>query len=295
MKTYISVNIVSQALILISAIKKHKCDCTSKIDQLKLPYGINRDAAMSFLRQCGWLLVDNDSLCFTRHGEYIASVFNGVLIDQALWRVILARYIEMSEPAWAKRIPYGRKEAYLFMTTEEQRCFDEAGLMESTEPDVIEWWDILAESERAKKDSLHLDVGREGERLTVLFEKQRIGITPDWISIESNLAGFDILSRQTESSDKNILIEVKSSQKPRANASCIVTRHEWETAQQKNNQQRYFFYLWDLSSTPKSLAIVDVNRMLAHIPTDSNSGKWLETHVPFEPFSDLFHAVTINE
>lgn len=294
MKTYISVNIVSQTLILMSAIKKHTCNSMREVAQLKLPYGINCDAAITFSQQCGWIITDNDSVSFTDYGESIIGSFNGLVIDSSLWRVILTGYISNSEPAWAKRIPYGRKEAYLIMTAEEQRCFDEAGLMESTDADVVEWWDFLAERERTKKDTSLLDVGREGERFTMLYEQQRTNVSPEWISIESNLAGYDILSRRTSDSDENILIEVKSSRKSMENAFCIVTRHEWETAQRKNNVDRYFFYLWKLSRGEISLAIVDVVRMQAYIPFDSGSGKWKEVSIPYTAFGDLFVVVAID-
>lgn len=294
MKTYISVNIVSQALILMSAIKKHDCDSIREVVQLKLPYGINCDAAIIFSQQCGWIITDNDSIRFTQYGESIIASFNGLMIGSSLWRVILTGYIEKSEPVWAKRIPYGRKEAYLIMNAEEQRCFDEAGLMESTDADVVEWWDSLAERERSKEDTSLIDVGREGERYTMLYEQQRTNGSPEWISIESNLAGYDILSRRTSDSDENILIEVKSSRKSMENAYCIVTRHEWETAQRKNNVDRYLFYLWQLSKGATSLAIIDVVRMQAYIPIDSGSGKWEEVRIPFAAFEDLFTVVVID-
>ena len=294
MKTYISVNIVSQALLLTSAIKKHSCDSVHKISQLKLAYGVNRDAAMLFLRQCGWIKVDNDTVSFTQCGENIAASFNGFQIDQTLWRTILSVYIEKSERAWSRRIPYGRKEAYLIMSPEEQRCFDEAGLMESTDAEVIDWWDALAERERFKRDVSHLDVGREGERFTVLYEQQRTGVTPIWVSVESNIAGYDILSCREKHSNEDVLIEVKSSQKPMEKARCIITRHEWETAQRRNNVGRYFFYLWKLSNDENLLAIVDVAGMQPYIPIDSGSGKWEEVSVPYSAFEDLFIVVTTS-
>lgn len=293
MKTYISVNIVSQALLLVLAIKKHGCDDIKEIEQLKLPYGVNRDAAIAFAHQCEWLKICNRSIVFTHFGETIADSFNGVMIDQSLWQAILAKYIKTSEPAWAQRIPYGRKEAYLIMTIEEQRCFDEAGLMDSTDAAVIDWWDSIAEYERAIKASSLVDIGREGERLTVLFEQERTGFTPEWISIESNLAGYDILSHKEGDSEDNILIEVKSSNKAIDDAFCIITRHEWETAQRKNNIERYFFYLWDISKKSPVLAIVKPAEMQPYIPVDSGVGKWEEVSIPFSAFEDAFFNVSL--
>lgn len=291
MKTYISVNIVSQALLLISAIKKHGCDSVRQVNQLQLTYGANRDAAMRFLRQCGWIEVDNDAVAFTRYGERIAASFDGYQIDRTLWRAILSGYIEKSRPAWSRRIPYGRKEAYLIMSQEEQRCFDEAGLMGDTDADVIGWWDMLAERERSKRDASRLDIGREGERFTILYERQRTGVVPEWVSVESNIAGYDILSCRARNSDESILIEVKSSRKPMEKARCIITRREWETAQRRNNIDRYFFYIWKLSDNENLLAIVGVSRMQSYIPADTGDGRWEEASVPYTAFEDLFVAV----
>ena len=293
MKTYISVNIVSQALLLVSLIKKYNCKCLKEIQQLKLPYGVNRDAALSFSRQCKWILEENEYFSLTEQGQDIVDSFNGMLIDPLLWRKILDIYIENCKPAWAKRIPYGRKEAYLIMTSEEQRCFLEADLIDSTNSDIIKWWDTIAERERIKKDSSLLDIGREGERITLLFEQQRTGIVPDWISVDSNLSGYDILSQNANNSNDRILIEVKSSYKPIEDAVCIVTRHEWETAQRNNNVNRYYFYIWKLSASKNLLAIVDVMRMKQYIPVDSSDGKWQEVTIPFSAFEDLFSHITI--
>ena len=293
MKTYISVNIVSQALLLVASIKKHNCKHLREIQQLKLPYGVNRDAALTFSQQCKWILEENEYFSLTEHGQDIVGSFNGMLIDPSLWRKILAIYIENCQPVWAKRIPYGRKEAYLIMNIEEQRCFIEADLMDSTSSDVVKWWDTIAERERVKKNSSLLDTGREGERFTLLFERQRTGIVPDWISIDSNLSGYDILSQSANDSNDKILIEVKSSYKPIEDAVCVVTRHEWETAQRNNNVNRYYFYVWKLSASKNLLAIVDVKRMKQYIPVDSSDGKWQEVTIPFSAFEDLFSHITI--
>ncbi len=295
MKKYISVNIVSQALILITAIKKHNCDSSQKINQIKLPYGINRDAAMTFSCQCEWVSINNNEITFTKQGEKIVASFNGVLIDSALWRTILAEYIDKSEPAWAQRIPSGRQEAYLFMNTEEQRCFDEAGLMKSIDPEVVDWWDAIAERIRAKKDASHLDIGREGERCTMLYEQHRTGTMPDWISIDSNVAGYDVLSRRASNSDENILIEAKSSSKPIAEAVCYITRHEWDIAMHKNNINRYFFYIWKLSPGGNMLAILNTAQMQSYIPIDSGGGKWENVSIPYSAFEELFKITTFDE
>ena len=295
MKTYISVNIVSQALILISTIKKHNCDRVNEVMQLKLPYGINRMAALAFSIQCEWVQINGDVIYFTEQGEFLVNAFNGQMIDQLLWRSILAGYIDKSKPAWAQRILYGRKEAYFIMTAEEQRCFDEAGLMDSTAVEVVEWWDFLAQQERAKKQASKLDIGREGERYTIIYEKNRTGMSPVWTSIESNLAGYDVLSYQTARCRDQRLIEVKTSTKDLNNAVCTITRCEWDLAQKQNNVERYFFYLWLLSEDTPMLAIVSVEEMKLHIPTDNLDGYWKDVEIPFSTFSNFFEPIMLGD
>ena len=291
MSTYISVNVVSQSLILVSYIQKNNCASIQEIQQIKLPVYINRSVALEFAIQCEWITQENGVIAFTSVGKDISHKFNGIIIDSALWRLILHRYITICQPAWAKRIPYGRKEAYLVMNEEEQRCFVEAGLIDSYDQETVEWWDALAEAERVKKDAILDDIGRTGERLTLHYEEIRTGIEPDWRSIESNLAGYDILSQKSPDNYEKILIEVKTSQQPIDTASLIVSRHEWNTALMKNNFRRYLFYLWDLSMGERKLAIISAEKMSAQIPVDNESGTWESVSIPFKVFSDQFKTV----
>ena len=52
MKNYISVNIVPQALLLLTAMREHSCNTREKVSQLKTPYGVNKASALAFARQC---------------------------------------------------------------------------------------------------------------------------------------------------------------------------------------------------------------------------------------------------
>ena len=294
MSTYISVNVVSQSLILVSYIQKNNCTTTSEIQQIKLPIYINRTTAFDFTKQCEWISQENGDISFTAAGKEISQKFNGQMIDSALWRLILYRYITICQPAWARRIPFGRKEAFLFMNEEEQRCFVEAGLIDSYDQETVAWWDKLAEAERIKKEAKLDDIGRIGERLTIQYEEIRTGFKPDWRSIESNLAGFDILSRRSVDNTEKVLIEVKSSQQSVDNACLIITRHEWDTARLKNNLRRYLFYLWDLSTSDRKLAVISAEEMSNHMPIDGESGIWESVRVPYKVFSSCFKPVSIS-
>ena len=291
MKNYISVNVVSQSLILVSIIQKSSCTSVSDIRQLKLPYGVNLDVALGFARQCEWIKETQGYIEFTQTGTQISEMFNGEIIHVELWKVILSCYISVCSPAWAKRIPYGRTEAFLFMNEEEQRCFIEAGLIDSEDESVLNWWDTIAGIERMKVNSSLEELGRMGERLTMEYEEGRTGVKPDWRSIETNLCGYDILSQRSADDGNKLLIEVKTSSKPIHEANAIVSRHEWNVARLNNNIKRYFFYFWCIQSKEAQLAVVSADEMEHHIPVDSEYGFWENASIPFEAFADRFKVV----
>lgn len=288
MSTYISVNVVSQSLILMTQMVKHKCYSTEDIHQLQLPYGVDKEIAYSFAQQCGWLSEVAGHIKLTETGYRINEGFDGVFISPELWKLILHEYICICQPVWARRIPYGRKEAYLIMNEEEQRCFDEAGLVQNYEKDVVDWWDSIAEEERVYRDFEHTEIGRSGERLTIKYEEWRTGVIPNWSSVESNLAGYDILSQKSKNDIERILIEVKSTFQTVEEAKLYLTRHEWDIAQMGNNQMRYYFYLWVIQPPANRLAIVSVADMSKYVPRDSEGGRWDSAVIPYHVFSDRF-------
>lgn len=292
MKNYISVNIVSQSLLLIRCIQKNNCYSIDGIKQLKLPYGVNIVVSLGFAKQCEWVIETSTMIEFTQIGNTIVGMFNGETIDTELWKVILNGYISVCHPAWANRIPYGRTEAFLFMNEEEQRCFVEAGLIDSQDDDVLMWWDSVTEIELVKKNASLDELGRKGERLTMEYEEFRTGVKPAWRSIETNLSGYDILSQRSADDAEQVLIEVKASSKPIKDARAIISRHEWDVAKMRNNVDRYFFYIWCIRPTKVQLAVVGVDEMSQHIPNDNGFGKWEKVSIPFKAFAGSFKMVS---
>ena len=291
MRNYISVSIVSETLLLIDAIQKHGYYQFSDIHQLRLPYGVRIDTALSFAKQCAWLADNETAFIFTETGKDIAQRFDGESIDINLWRLILRNYINVCEPAWARRIPSGRKEALLFMSEDEKRCFYEAQLIDNYDEETISWWDSFAALARLKSNEEKGDTGRRGERLTVDYEKKRTGNNPDWCAIESNLSGYDVISQESSGNPSKILIEVKASTRSLDYAEAIISRHEWDVAAMKNNANRYKFYLWLLSAASQSLAIVSVAEMSNVIPEDRMPGHWESVAIPFTAFSEKFQTI----
>ena len=293
MKNYISVNIVSEALIMIQAVHSHGYYKYSDIQHLCLPYGIRLDVALSFARQCEWLVDDETTFIFTETGKTINQLFDGETISKSLWRLILQNYITVCQPAWARRIPFGRREALLLMSEEEARCFSEADLIYSYDEETIKWWDSFAEKERMKRNANTDDTRRKGERLTIEYEERRTGRTPEWCSVESNLSGYDVLSYNSRENTTKLLIEVKTSTRSLEQAEAIISRHEWDVATMKNNIERYRFYFWllDPVSDAHRLAVIQVNEMWAIMPEDRIPGHWETASIPFSAFSDRFETV----
>ena len=288
MSVYISVNIVSHSLIVLQLINDLSCNTIDGFYHLHFPNEVNRDSVLSFLRQIHWIHHKPPTLSITPTGLLVLSLFDGNTISHELWKVILDNYIRTCSPIWSKRIPYGRKEAFLFMNKEEKRCFVSAGLINSYDKNVISWWDTIANMERQQLSAQQEEAGRTGEYLTMAYEKIRTGKEPDWCSVETNLSGYDILSYRDNNNSARILIEVKSSDLPVSDASFHVSKREWEISQLSNNQGRYFFYLWSLQDN--SLAIVPQNEVFPHIPTNNSSGQWLDVKIPFSVFFDHFFS-----
>lgn len=283
MNSYISVGRLSETLLLLSSVKNYSCNTFADVDHLTICFGINKRAAYEFAIQCQWLKETEGSFSFTNRGDDLVLAFKTLGLSAFVWRTALYDYISICRPAWSNMIPNGRKEVYLFMTNDEKRCFNEAGLMESADNDTVEWWDKVAALFRDMGQEILEDIGREGERKTLLYEEKRTGAKPRWESIDSNLSGYDIASKKERGSGESILIEVKSSLKELKDARMLITRNEWDVASCDYNIHRYYFYLWLLGKTSR-LAIIPAVQLNKHVPNDVGGGQWKILEVPFDLF-----------
>jgi hypothetical protein len=294
MKNYISDGLVSETILLLDAITQYNCTKIKEIMELRITYGINKQSALLFALQCKWVVQDEGYIRITAAGKNIVDQFDGHSINRKLWQSILHDYILRSSPAWSKRIPAGRKEAYIFMTPDEKRCFIESGLMEKpADIGIVEWWDTLAQSIRNDHQEVLGETGRIGELLTVEYERMRTCLEPEWESIESNMVGYDIISSKERECPEPILIEVKSSKCECPSAEMTISRNEWDVAQSKCNRNKYYFYLWLLGHN-NQLAIISAKEIEEHIPQDIGSGKWKKVDIPFSYFASKFQTIHIK-
>lgn len=190
-------------------------------------------------------------------------------------------------PSWVKLISLGRKRFIQKLYGEEYRdvksLFRQAGLL--NDPPSIEditWWDHVSGRVRLEADRLKLERARIAERLTLELERKKLKLQgierePQWIAIEDNTAGYDILS-YTKSSYGfvNKLIEVKST--IASPMRFYITRNEWEHALEVG--EAYCFHIWNMQTNPPFLYERSAADIEPHIPKDNEKGKWKIAEIP---------------
>ena len=285
----ISVNVLTAIQMLMSKSIKYE------ISNEELLWSVNSsqvDTAwiIDTAHKCKWIARNNKIFQLTNRGHSLFS--NEGIFNKYMLRDMLYDYITSFCPAWSYKIPIGRSEAIFIMTEDEKACFFEAGLLEEN-PDhtIVEWWDKLSSIIRKSSDERKSQIGRKGERLTILNETIRTGVQPQWISIDSNLAGYDVLSRVSRENESVLLIESKASEANIEGAYCHITANEWHTAQ---NSKCYKFYFW-LFGVSNKLAMLDPYQIAPYIPTNNATGTWESVKIPFSSFSEHFKNTNIKD
>lgn len=229
-----------------------------------------------------WIEVGpNGLLVVTARGEIAASVVS----PQAGLRTMLVDFIEVEQPPWLQLVPYGRRETLLQAPPSIRQVFVEAGLAYGDDEETVRFWDGLAARARGLRDDVLTEIGRRGERLTLQHERNRTGVEPKWIAIESSSDGYDVLSRVSASDTRRMTIEVKASEQDTEYASFHLTRNEWQTA---IGSMAHRFHLWALARAKDELAVLTVEQVGAHVPEDAGAGAWETLRVPFSAFKEFF-------
>ena len=280
----LSVDVIWSSHALLKRISEYSIRTAEDI-YIKNLSPVSVDTLMDLAVTCRWIARNNDLFVLSKQGQTLVNTKE--FSERA--KIILSDYICYVTPAWARRIPYGRQEAFIFMTKDEQACFYEAGLMDENPGNtVIGWWDQISSFLRRIEEDRKIEIGRKGEQLTILYEQKRTGRDPQWISLDSNLSGYDVISQQTQDDPSALLIEVKSSEKSIATADFFVSVNEWHTA---SNTENYKFYLWCFYGGKKQLAIIQPRQLFQYIPTNNKSGKWQMVRIPFASFSEAFKEI----
>ena len=232
------------------------------------------------LAQVGkWIIFTPDGKAeITKEG---LEILEAISTTEAL-RIQLKHLIWELQPPWAHLLIKGRFEASKGFSPEIQQCFTEAELFENFDDKTVDWWDSLAATVRSKKQFENLQTGRNGERLSLSYEKTRTGFEAIWQCIESNHSGFDVLSQVSKTDQQKLLIEVKASENPIKQATFVISRHEWNTA--VNSPNTYIFHIWCLNE-PKKPVLYEVPKgeIEKHIPKDIGVGNWENVRIRFGP------------
>lgn len=228
---------------------------------------------------------DSGSLDF----EAALQLSNYVSVDaphdrpRVFFRICVAEVIIAQGKPWNRIVTQGRERLLAALTRDQHQCFRSAELLESPPSDeTVGWWDALSMRVRLVKDEQKLIQSRIAEKLTVLFEVERLkqlGIPnePKWVAIEDNTLGYDVLSFDLgQMGPINRLIEVKST--VASPLRFYVTRNEWDQALKAGAS--YHFHVWDMIVNPPKLYELTSDQVRPHIPTDQASGKWTNALIP---------------
>lgn len=191
-------------------------------------------------------------------------------------RNLLMHLIKELQPPWAFSIPFGRKVVGEIVTDDTRQCLRVAELLsQPADTGCRKWWDSLAAEFRQLRNDKLLEIGRQGEELTLELETRRLegtGFSPEWIAIEDNTAGYDIKSRDPQSLDERF-IEVKATTV--AIPQFHFTRNEWLTASLRPEQWR--LHLWVLPD--QKFFEYTFEQVAVHMPGDQGAGRWQEVTV----------------
>lgn len=247
--------------------------------------------SVNFALKCGWLeLGDLAILKPSVRGQVILAESD----YQIQLRMQIEDFIEAVQPRWCKLIPHGRAQALGFMDADSKQCFKEAGLMESPPSDnVVMWWDRLASKSRGRQKDILNEIGRRGERLSIVYEIARVGKAPKWQAIESNFDGYDLLSLVSKTDNSRLTIEVKASVQSIKTATLHITRNEWDFAKSGGIHR---FHVWaDVERVMPMLASLSTDDLEPHIPVNNGQGSWEGVEISYAPFYENFHAPDVQE
>ena len=196
-----------------------------------------------------------------------------------LTTVIFTKFIYLTKLPWIKSAWRGRNHVLNAMTPELFSCLEQCELCSETDQ-ANEWWENLMDYSRSLNQETKTEIGREGEKLSFQYEFDRVGREPKREYINNSTAGYDLLSWESHNSNKRIMIEVKSSKKGLSSAQAYISRNEWQTAVE--NEENFFFHFWLL--TNKQLKVVPAKDVIETSPINENAGEWQSFRLDFQHF-----------
>ncbi len=289
----LSTGIITDALFLLHSITANNIILKTDLVYLHITHATSLETTFSFLESMHWLAENEGVIQLSAEGCQLGREFDCISISLQMWRRILEQYILQIKPIWSARIPFGRQEASVHMSMDETRCFMEAGLL-TMPPSMaaIEWWDRIATKIRKIHDQRKNEIGRIGERLSIAYETKRTGIIPTWQAIETNLSGYDLISRRNKVDHTRLMIEVKATTALISESSFHISRNEWDVAL-LNENDNYVFHLWYIGNDYR-IAIISPKQLSPFIPTDGICSRWESVEIQFSAFLKQFTIFDIE-
>lgn len=251
-----------------------------RLHELRLKYPNANDAELICANAAG--AASHRSADVALAAELIdAFALQGLDQSASAMRRFLREMLFNDPPPWIVAVLRGREALRTAMPRSVEQCFAFANLFAATpEREAVAWWDELVESQRIADGHALKDRGRDGERLTMHHELQRLsslGIQkePRWVALDDEWLGYDVLSFELDSSGRicHRLIEVKAcSARP---LRFFLTRNEWHRA--KEVQDAYRLHVWHLPT--EELIELGWHDIASHVPLDQGHGSWRETMI----------------
>ena len=284
----LTLNVLHSALVMLRRVERFGFSSVAELIGLDSDF-VDEKALFELTERCGWIGHEVEKPILLSRGATILHLHN-VGQEKAAFAEMLRDYVLKARPAWRSRIPYGRKEVALFLSQDENACFEETDLLSPLlTPSIREWWDSLA-AEIRKELAFNLEeTGRQGEQLSLRYEKGRTQQEPFWAAFESNLLGYDIISVVHKGCPQPLLVEVKASVSPISEAVFHIFANEWAVA---SNSSAYVFHLWSLLHNEYKLAVLTPEEVFPHIPTNHLSGEWESVKVRFSSFREKFLSIS---
>lgn len=247
--------------------------------------GVCRTADVSsFVQRLFWVRPGADGLAeITADGRRILALES----HESRMRQSIIDYVDEFKPTWLQNATFGRLKVLSYAGSEVRQVLVEAGLATGCNAETVIFWDKLAAMARGQKDISLAEIGRRGERLTIDRETERTGRQPKWVSLENNADGYDVLSVVNRDDAAKLSIEVKATTLG-PKGSFHITRNEWQRALEA---PFHCFHLWMLQGNRDegaSLAVVNPDEMITHVPADNGLGEWSSFEAPFSVFGHAF-------
>lgn len=267
----ISVGLLYSIQQFLDLVNKHTLSEKVFLDSYTLYLVSKPESIIQIAIRYEWIIINESGFFVLTQSGY--KIINENSPEKKL-RIQLYYFLVIEKPNWISTIHYGRLETSTYMPPNIRQCFDEAGLLSSLSFEVIEWWDEIGNISRDFIDKKLIATGRLGERLSIFFEKNRTGQTPYWQAIDSNFAGYDLISVLSKESEELLNIEVKTSQNQNR---FYITKNEWQTALSSKN---YLFYFWKIEPI-LSLYIFDTRFVESYVPLNTLHGVWETCQIRF--------------